>query len=380
MVCVDNSITDVVAGYDRIRQGEKKAGERHAFRQKVAQQQQEQRARAEQLAWEARRRRLTPLIAVGAAAVIVTVALIGLAGLLVLRFWLAPNAPSAPWLGTGYGLIVGALVFFGILVVALALGAWVRLVGRRPVSSAPTAPATAGPLLPRWRSAMSTTLPPPAAVVQQDNPLTWGYPGEYDLVSHLLDLPSNDPFPAYLLYSVRPRHGDDLDCVVVGRRGICLFEVKYWSGRVTWRGGRWEHVDIDRKTGVEKATDHKQWPDEQWLRMADELRLTLERRAPDVVARYPRIAEIQGGIVFAHPDAVLQIGSGIPVFAGRVEDWMVFYERIQGPVSLDERAALQVVEALLSRHNQVVGEEVGGRVVRHSMLDEADRLIASAMA
>ncbi len=376
MVCVDNTVTDLVAGYDRIVAGEKKVAERAAFRRKAAQQQQEQRAQAARAAWEARRRRLTPLIVLSAAAVVGLAALVALAGLFLVPLWLVP--PDSPRLAEIYGLIVVALLIISVVVVALAAGAWLWLVGRRPpVSLAPPSPPPQ-PLLPRWRAAMSDTLPPPETVVRDDDPWTWGYPGEYELVTRLAALPTIDAFPPYILYSLRPGRGDDLDAVVVGQRGICLFEVKYWSGRVTWRGGRWEHMDIDKYTGVETPNVHKQWPDEQWLRMADEIRFTLNRRAPSLMARYSRLGEVQGGIVFAHPGATLQIGSGIAVFTGRIDDWLVFYQQVRGLVSLDERTALEVVEALLARHNQVVGQAAGATPRRRSMLAEADRLITSA--
>ena len=114
MVCVDNTVTDLVAGYDRIVAGEKKVAERAAFRRKAAQQQQEQRAQAARAAWEARRRRLTPLIVLSAAAVVGLAALVALAGLFLVPLWLVP--PDSPRLAEIYGLIVVALLIISVVV------------------------------------------------------------------------------------------------------------------------------------------------------------------------------------------------------------------------------------------------------------------------
>ena len=129
--------------------------------------------------------------------------------------------------------------------------------------------------------------------------------------------------------------------------------------------------------GVEQSRDYSHWPDEQWKRMASEIAFTLSRRAPDVVQRVPQISNIQGGVVFTHDNVKLDIGSGYPKMAS-LGDWLTFYPKQQGLVTINERTALEIVEALLYRHNEVVSQERGAPSARRSMLDEAQRLIANA--
>ena len=113
------------------------------------------------------------------------------------------------------------------------------------------------------------------------------------------------------------------------------------------------------------------------MSLAREIAFTLNRRAPDVVQREPQIGNVQGGVVFTHDNVELDIGSGYPQIAS-LSDWLKFYPTQQGLVTIDERTALEIVEALLYRHNEVVSQERGAPAGRRSMRDEAQRLIANA--
>ncbi len=385
MVCVDNNVSDVVAGYDQIIAGNTTL----AVRQLAPGRPSSPPQPPVEIAPETRQRP-TWLITLAAAAAIGLAALAALAALIVVPRWIGPDDPSR--LAAAYTLIVVALLVFSAIVVVLAIGVWLWLGRQRSAPSvatlsspppplarpAATVSAPPPPLLPRWRAAMSASLPPPKSVAHHGDPGAEDYPGVYALVGRLAALPQRDAFPPYVLCGVRPNRSSNFDTIVVERRGIWLFEVKYWSGRVTWRNSRWEHVTVDPHTGVEAPAPHRPWPDEQWQRLVGEIQLILDTNARDVVARYPRIAEIQGGIVLAHPTAELDISSGIPIFTGRIEEWLTFYPRVRGLVSLDERAALEVVEALLTRHKQVIAQETGSPPPRRSMLAEANRLLARA--
>ena len=97
----------------------------------------------------------------------------------------------------------------------------------------------------------------------------------------------------------------------------------------------------DPHTGVEAPAPHRPWPDEQWQRLVGEIQLILDTNARDVVARYPRIAEIQGGIVLAHPTAELDIGFQGEIGVGK------FVDR-ERPTWLD---------AMNGHHAKVIGEQ-----------------------
>ena len=372
MVCVDNSVTDLVAGYDFIQQNEKRVDDRYAQRQREALEQNDKRAQEQdnaQGAWTARRSLLSQRIVLGVDGAVIVTSLVFFAWMLI-----APTSWSASAIPGFLGMaLCGAAIGVGAFI------AWQRFIGQRPGPLPVAAPLPPPPsLLADWQSAMKATLPPPDTVWRADDSWTWGYEGEYKLVTGLTSLATSDAFQPYILASVRPRHGDDLDAVVVCQRGIWLFEVKHWSGRVTWHAGRWEHAEKNAQGG-ETLKVHNQWPDEQWMRMVDEIQFTLNRRAAGVVKRYPHIMDIQGGIVFTHDHATLEIGSIFPM-AGSLSRWLSFFPAQHGLVSINERTALEIVEALLSRHNEVTAQQAGVLPARRSMLDEARRLVNSALA
>ena len=151
------------------------------------------------------------------------------------------------------------------------------------------------PLLPLWRERLKGRLPV--------NKPYEGTAGEYEFVRRLA---RSQMGSSYILYRLQQRPGDDVDVTVVGPKGVWAFEVKYWSGRITWRNGRWLWVKAYYQRGgipVTEPVEIGQPPDQQWRRMADDVAETLRRRAPWLVARLPALIQIKGGLVFTHPKA-----------------------------------------------------------------------------
>jgi hypothetical protein len=110
----------------------------------------------------------------------------------------------------------------------------------------------------------------------------------------------------------------------------------------------------------------------QWQRMRDDLIYTLNRQAPGLVKRYPGLSQIQGGVVFAHPESEMFIPPGAGFSWGNLPFWLQkFQEAPPEPLFADERLVLTVVEVLLRRHQRVLGQPAN-----RSMLKVAQDLVA----
>jgi hypothetical protein len=160
---------------------------------------------------------------------------------------------------------------------------------------------------------------------------------------------------------LQQRPGDDVDVMLVGPKGVWVFEVKYWSGKISYRHGRWSHVKSYYKPGGVPVTEVKeveQPPDQQWRRMADDVAETLRRHAPRLVAALPVVAEIKGGLVFTHPEAAYDITRDCPCAWGNIADWIRHLGSAPAIAGLNERVVLQILDVLLARHQQVNGNGV----------------------
>ena len=144
-----------------------------------------------------------------------------------------------------------------------------------------------------------------------------------------------------------------------------MFEVKFWRDRIKYLEGQWSydppHPERDKK------------PDQQWIRMADDVRSTLHRREGFLIAQVPELQEIHGGIVFAHGSAQLDIAD-CPVEWGNVDDWRERLLHVAPSPRVEGADVMTVIEALLTEHH---GIEAGG--VR-SMDRYAEQVVQEAEA
>ena len=177
--------------------------------------------------------------------------------------------------------------------------------------------------------------------------------GEYQFVRRLTRSPAESSF---VIYRLQQRPGDDLDVTVVGPKGVWVFEVKYWSGTIGWRNGRWFRVKSRRGAGGARAPEPVevgQPPDQQWRRMTHEVEQTLRFRVPWLVARLPSLTRIRGGVVFTHPGASYDVAPDCPFEWGPIVYWVQQLGRAAVVPGLNERVVLQVLDALLARHREV---------------------------
>jgi len=178
----------------------------------------------------------------------------------------------------------------------------------------------------------------------------------------------------YLLHQLQQERGDDVDVIVLGAKGIWVFAVKDWGGRVSWRDGEWLHERFEPKRNACTRLEEQQ-PDQQWQRMASEVSKTLSNRVPDVVRRCPAIEQIKSGVVFTHPETIYDVP---PICSSR---WGVIdscgEETMSAPIiqGLDDRSVSCLLDALLERHH-----EIDSDVATISMSTYATKIASQAEA
>ena len=196
-------------------------------------------------------------------------------------------------------------------------------------------------LTPQWRAKLHGTLP--AAILQR------GDVGERSVVKHLQTLPLDS---MYLLYGLQQERSENVDVIVLGAKGIWVFAVKDWGGRVSWREGEWLHEQFEPRRNAWIRLEEQQ-PDQQWQRMASEVSRTLSIRAPDLVKRCPAIKQIKGGVVFTHPKTIYDVLPTCSARWGVIDSWD--QEILSAPIipGLDDRSVFCLLDALLARHHEI---------------------------
>jgi len=258
-------------------------------------------------------------------------------------------------------LILGGLTGWGIIIV---LWIWQRD-DKEP--NPPKNPLKSGviyPLYPLWREGLRGELPgiKPHA----------GATGEYHFITRLLSLEEN----FFILYSIQQRYGEDIDVTLVGPIGIWVFEVKYLKGLVRWKEGEWTQIQSNSRLNPRSKTKiikPDQEFDVQWKRAAGDVSETIRRRAPKLVSRLPKVTVIRGGIVFSHPQGRYEIQPGCPFNWGIIPFWMDKLRTVPILPGMDDHAIMQVFDALLLRHRQIVPMD---KV--HSMKSYADKIVVDA--
>jgi hypothetical protein len=332
VIIVDKRVSYLVRGYDRLLRGERDLIAR--WRPRLLGVYARQRA-AYDAARIRHRARVRRLLAGGLAAAVAGGGLVVVAGLML--------EASGGWPAV-------ALLAAGLAVAGAGGAVWLW----RGILTAPRPPAhpLRGPLkallfpslLPRWYDGLRGRLP---AELPYE-----GARGEYEFVSQLARLRRGRSF---LLYRLQQRPGDDVDVLIVGGSGVWVFEVKYWSGHIAWEANGWHREKSFYARGGQQVTESReisQPPDEQWQRMAVDVAETLRRREPRLLGILPDLARIKGGLAFTHPKAVYDIDPGSPFVWQTTAGWQQQLARAPAIPGMTERAELQILDALLSRHRE----------------------------
>ena len=250
-------------------------------------------------------------------------------------------------LATGFGILAGT-------------GAWMAL-NRRPPPPENPVTHTKGEhesplrqklfpnLVPLWRRYMALHLPTDEevdAMAAQSG--KWGLIGEFELIRQLEAVVSEQ---TYILHSLKPRTGDDMDVVVLGPKGFWYFEVKHWNAHFVWRNGVWEIWHYNHDSGsYDQPADVREYPDAQWRRMRDEALANLRASAGNLLEKRPSLGNIKGGIVFSNPNAIVEIQKAAPFAYGTVEQWVATYQAAPRLKEMTPGRVLRLLEILLKRH------------------------------
>jgi hypothetical protein len=201
-----------------------------------------------------------------------------------------------------------------------------------------------------------------------------GAEGERLFVRRLLEIFDDRYF--VLARSVQ-RRNEDVDVILIGPKGIWVFEVKHWSGEIYWDDQGWRRSQTFYESGGSQVTQSPpvgEPPDHQWIRAAAEVTRTLQYRATEVLQKYPALGKVRGGIVFTKPEASLRVQPGRPVFWGHLNFWLKALHDVEPKANLNHRETLQIVEALLERHHTLspVERTRSMRVYAQGVVQEAE--------
>jgi hypothetical protein len=203
-------------------------------------------------------------------------------------------------------------------------------------------------LVPLWRGEMALRIPTEEEAEQMATETgRWGLIGEFDLIRALEQIASPD---TYILHSLKPTSGDDMDVVVIGPKGFWYFEVKHWNADFFWQNGAWEVWQFDPTTQNFQPVPIREYPDAQWARIRDEALANLKASAGNLLKKAPVIGNIQGGIVFSNPNVRIEIDRSAPFRYGTIEQWGATYQAAPRLKDITPGRALLLLETLLKRH------------------------------
>lgn len=223
------------------------------------------------------------------------------------------------------------------------------------------------PLLPTWYANLHPVIRPPTEEELTDD---YGRIGEVQFIQALEQMFGTD---ALIFHRIQQSYGDDLDVVLICTRGLWYFEVKYWKGEIRWHNGQWaRRQDNAERNKYPSAAPlpMTQPPDEQWGRMTQEIKVTLEKRGRYVLRKYPPFRHIRGGLVFNYPEVTVNIAKGAPFHWGTEADWLVKLERAPVYPAITPRSMYMIADALLDRHHML-----NQQVPQYSMKRYAQTLI-----
>ena len=258
-------------------------------------------------------------------------------------------------------LILSGLTGWAIIIV---LWIWQRDQKKPQLPQNPLKTDLFYPLMPLWKEGLVGSLPG-----KKPHP---GATGEFHFITRLLSLADN----SYILYGLQQRQGEDVDIILVGPKGIWVFEVKYLKGLIRWHDGVWSQIQSTRRINPSQRFEIRepnQAFENQWQQAADDVLETIKRHAADLVSRSPDITQIKGGLVFTHPKGRYDIPPGCPFNWGVVPFWLEKTQSLPNIEGMDEYAVMKIMDVLLERNHQVARIEQP-----RSMMDHTENIVSSA--
>jgi hypothetical protein len=362
---IDLFVSDLIAGYKEIKTAREALLKKWRFellRAYTRQYERHTQRLAELEARKVRYQRLLPFI--GAALFVVC----GIGGWLTLRSVDMACFGMLLTLGTGFGALIAMGVWLGFSQTPTPPEnpiTWTSI----GEAESPLRQKLFPDLLPLWRQEMAIRIP---SIQEADQVAAetgiWGLIGEFDLIRELERVVSAD---TYILHSLKPKSGDDMDVVVVGPKGFWYFEVKHWNADFIWQNGEWQVWQFDPTTQDFQPVAMQEYPDAQWARMREEALINLRASAGDLLKKLPVLGSIQGGIVFSNVHAHIEIDRSAPFRYGTVEQWVAAYQAAPRLRDMSPGRVLQLVEILLKRHQAFYPD-----VELHSMKEAVRTVVA----
>jgi hypothetical protein len=165
--------------------------------------------------------------------------------------------------------------------------------------------------------------------------------------------------------------------------GLWLFQVEGWSGTILREEGAWKQVQTIREKGKKQLQQVQALPaapDEAWLRHKKEILNTLNERLPQQAWT---ASLIQGGVVFTHPQVVLDkehIQGNMAAF-GPPRAWI---ERVRNAAALEDftlERQLEILDALHTpQEEQAASSAAEAERLYHTASDELRQLVAKLVA
>ena len=248
-------------------------------------------------------------------------------------------------LGTGFifSLAGLSLIVAGALGIGLPIGLWlwqVKLARPTPPEH-PLHHDLLPRLMPQWRSRLHGVLPPPVSPHRDACSRAF--------VEYLMNVPLDS---MYLLYHLELERGTSTELIALGIKGVWVFVVKDWRGKVSWRDGKWSYERFDPQRDAWTRLDVSP-PETEWQHVTRCVSQTLAQRAPDVLKRFPPLARPGGGIVFIGTQTLYDVPPTCPVCWGTMQTWSQAMVAAPPIVGLDERSIFCLLDALLEQHRLI---------------------------
>ena len=238
-------------------------------------------------------------------------------------------------------LILSGLTGWAIIVV---LWIWQR---DQTKPSPPDNPLKIGliqPLIPLWKEGLIGALPK-----KKPSP---DASGEYHFITRLLSLESN----AYILYGLQLSPEVATDIILIGSKGVWVFDVIYEKGLIRWQKGIWSIISSNRRLAARNQYQVQNVDppyDIAWHSSADNISGIFKQNT-NLPENLPKQAlEIRGGLVFSHPKGRYDIPSGCPFNWGVVPFWIEKYQSLPNIEGIDDYMIFTLMDLLLSRHIEI---------------------------
>jgi hypothetical protein len=360
MLLVDPSLTDLVSGYDLLQIKESELNNR--WRGRLLAAYAKRRSSYEDEITDYRKRKAEFLARMR----------IGIwlsSGLFILGVVALP----AIFLVGELGNIRGPLFCFSPLMILAGLNGWAILAGfwfwdrERTPPKPPIHPLKENILVPlfgMWREGMRS------GVSEKNFPKV--LKGTLHLIARLQTVEPD----SYLLSRLRTNANDEIPLAIIGNRGVWVFEVVDLEGVIRWQDGKWTVRKSFSRSQAQPILDINKSEiayEKAWEQKSKQIAQMLKDSIPELSKNFPKVLNIRGGIVFTNPRAKFQIPESCPFNWGVIPFWLDKIQNVPNIPGLDERSILQIIEALLTHHQQI--EPL---ITLRSMLSVTDQTIHQA--